>query len=210
MFQTLAHVENLQDLLLLAQLQRHVGGDRIGQAARMLDPGKRRQHLRGHLLVQFDVLLELGDDGTRQHVHLTFVVSLDVRQQGKVGRVVLGRVQLLDARAIDSLDQHLHGAVGQFEQLQDRGDGTDPVQIVGLRIVDVGLLLRDEHDPFVRFHGDIESQDGLLAPHEERNHHVRIYDYIAQWQDRHIRKSGDGNTWSGSGGIGHAQALDEE
>jgi hypothetical protein len=51
-------------------------------------------------------------------------------------------VQSFDARAIDTFDQHLDGAVGKLQQLQDSGDRTDAVQVISLRIVDVRLLLR--------------------------------------------------------------------
>ena len=42
------------------------------------------------------------------------------------------------------------GAVRQLEQLEDRCDRTDAVQVLGLRIVDVRLLLRDQQDLLVR------------------------------------------------------------
>ncbi len=61
--QALAHVQDLQNLLLLGELQRHVRGDGVGQPAGVLDAGQGGQDLRRHLLVEFDVLLELRDHG---------------------------------------------------------------------------------------------------------------------------------------------------
>ncbi len=92
--------------------------------------------------------------------------------------------ELVDARALDALDQHLDGAVGELEQLQDRGHGADAVQVLQLRIVDVGLLLRDQQDALVGLHGHVERQDRLLAADEQRDHHVRIDHHVAQRQHR--------------------------
>ena len=100
-------------------------------------------------------------------------------------------VELLDAGAIDALDQHLDRAVGQLQQLQDGRDGADPVQVLGLRIVDVGLLLRDQQDALVGLHGQIERDDGFLAPDEQRNHHVRVHHHVAQRQYRHAGRGRD-------------------
>ena len=69
------------------------------------------------------------------------------------------RVQLVDPRALDALDQHLDRAVRQLEQLQDRRDRADSIQVVCLRIVDVGLFLRDQQDVLVGLHRQLERQD---------------------------------------------------
>ena len=82
---------------------------------------------------------------------------------------------------------------GQLQQLQDRGDRADAVEVVGLRVVDVGLLLGDEHDPLVGPHGHVERLDGLLPPDEQRDHHVRVHHHVAQRQHRHALDAG----WSG-------------
>src|SRR5256885_16221945 len=60
----------------------------------------------------------------------------------------------------------------------------------------------------VSTHGHIQRLDGLLAPDEQRNHHVRIDHYVAQRQHRHVlERGGDG------GGRGrrvrHPQAPEE-
>ena len=75
---------------------------------------------------------------------------------------------------------------GSFSKLQDRGDRTDAVQVVRLRIVDVGLFLRDQHDALIGAHGYVEGLDGFLTPDEERNHHVGVDDDIPQGQHRHV------------------------
>ena len=99
--EALAHVEDLQDLLLLGELERHVRGDGVGEAARLLDAGERGQHFRRHLLVELHVLLELRDDRARRarpsRARRTASTSWKRRD---VGGEVLAGVQLLDrARA---------------------------------------------------------------------------------------------------------------
>ncbi len=93
-------------------------------------------------------------------------------------------VRDLDAGAVHALHQHLDGAVGQLQKLQDGRDGADPVQILGLRIVDIGLLLGDQQDALVGLHGEIERDDGFFPPDEQRNHHVRVNHHVAQRQHR--------------------------
>ena len=39
--------------------------------------------------------------------------------------VFLGLFELVDARALTALDQHLHGVVGELQQLQHRAHGAD-------------------------------------------------------------------------------------
>ena len=87
---------------------------------------------------------------------------------------------ILDSRAVDTLDQYLHGTVRELQQLQDGRDRTDAIQVVRLRIVDVGLFLCDEHDPLVGAHGYVEGLDGFLTPYEERDDHVGINNDIPQ------------------------------
>ena len=206
--EALLHVEDLEHLLLLGELERHVRRDGIREPPGLLDAGKRGEHLGGHLLVELHVLLELRDDRAREHVELFLVVDLGVGQQRRVRRVVVPRMQLLDPRAVDALDQHLDGAVGELQELQDGRDRGDAVQIVRLRVIDVGLLLRHQHDALVGAHGDIQRLDGLLAPDEQRNHHVRVHHHVAQRQHRHVLEHGR-NGSRRIGRFGHAQALDD-
>ena len=52
--------------------------------------------------------------------------------------------QLLGARASDALDEHAH-AVRRLRHLADDRDRADPVQIVGRRLVGLGLLQQQQH-----------------------------------------------------------------
>ena len=48
-----------------------------------------------------------------------------------------------------------------------------------LGIVDVRLLLRDQHDALVGLHGDVERVNGFFASDEQRDDHVRVHHYVA-------------------------------
>ena len=137
-----------------------------------------------HLLVQFDILFELRDHRTGQHVHFALFIALQVRQGRDFSGKELAFGQLFDAGAIDTLNQHLDGAVWQLQKLQDGRDRPHPVQVLDLRIVDVRLLLGHQENTLVGLHGQIQCDDGLFAPDEQRNHHVRVNHYIAQRQNR--------------------------
>ncbi len=140
--------------------------DGIGEAPGLLDAGERSQDLRRHFLVELDVLLEVRHDRARQHVHLALFVLLDVGQRRHVGGEIGIRLHVLDHRAGDALDQHLDGAVGELQQLEDGRHRADRVQVARLRIVDVGLLLRDQQDLLVALHGLVEGEDRLVAADE--------------------------------------------
>ncbi len=70
----------------------------------------------------------------------------------------------------------------------------------GFGIVDIGLFLRDQQNPLVGLHGQIERHDGFLAPDEQRNHHVRINHHIAQRQNGHAARQA--GTISGTSATG--------
>ncbi len=90
--------------------------------------------------------------------------------------------------ALDAFDEHFDRAVRELEQLQDRRDRAEAIKVLRARIIDIGLLLRDEQDLLASAHRLIEREDRLLAPDEQRNHHMRIHDHIAQRQHRQSRR----------------------
>ena len=52
--------------------------------------------------------------------------------------------EALDPGARRAFDQHLHRAVGQLQELEDRGERAHRVDRLGLRIVVARVLLRGE------------------------------------------------------------------
>ena len=96
---------------------------------------------------------------------------------------------------------------GSFEQLQNGRDGAHPVQVVALRIVDVGLFLGDQQDALVGLHGQIQRHDGLFPADEQRDHHVRIDDHVTQRQHGHAGVGWDWCRGIDCGFVAHGASL---
>ena len=109
--------------------------------------------------------------------------------------VVFAVGEMVDGGAALALDQHLHGAIGQLEQLQHGGEHADSVDVARFRIVLIAVFLGDEHDLLVGLHHLFQRADGFLTSDEERHNHVRKHDNVPQRQDGQ------------SGGVGHRGAL---
>lgn len=185
--EALLHVDRAEQLVTLGQLDgRQVGGDGVRELRRIVDALDAHHDLGLHLLVELDVHLE----GALHAAHQRF--DLDV------ARVLLGQGLDLDQEelpvahvfahpsALVALDQHLHRAVREAEQLHDGADRPDLVDVFGGRLVGAGVLLSDEEDLLVAVHRLVESQDALLAPDEELRDHVREYDDVTQRERRDL------------------------
>ena len=143
-------------------------------------PDMRREDLRRDLLVELDVLVELREQRTAHRLDLVRAAGI-ARQRHRFGDQILAAVgHARDARALRAFDQHLHGAVGQLQHLQHRGDAADLVEVLRARVVLGGLLLRDEQDVLARVHRHVERLDRLGPPDEQRDDHVRKHDHVAQ------------------------------
>ena len=173
----------LQDLLLLGNLDREMRGDRVGELGVVLDLLDDADHLGRHLLVELHIVLELVDDGARERFRLDLLAGV-VGENDRIGLVIFGAVGVaLDLGARGALDQHLHGAVGQLEQLQHARERAGLVDRVGRRVVVGRVLLGGEQDERVGAHDLFKRLDRLLAADEERNDHVREHDDVPQRQN---------------------------
>ena len=187
MLEPLAARFDLEDRLLLIDLHRQVRGDGICETPGIVDARERREDLRRHLLVELHVLLELGEDGTGQDLELALVLLfIDRIQHSEFGAEELVAIdELVDPGALTALHQHLDGAVGELQQLQDRRDRADAVNVFRVRVVLAGVFLGHEENFLVEAHGPLEGLDGLLPTDEQRDDHVRIDDDIPQRQYWH-------------------------
>ena len=185
LLQALHDIEDLKQLLLLGDLDAQVAGDAVGQFRGVVDLRDRGQRLGRDLLVQLHVVLELLDHRAAQGLGLgrADAVLLDHGDLGFV--VVAGRGEAGDAGAGLALDQHLHGAVGQLQQLQDGGDHAHVIDGVRRRIVVVLVLLGGEQDLLaLGAHGFFERANGLLPADKQRNRLVGEDHDVPQGQDR--------------------------
>ena len=143
-----------------------------------------RRHLLRDLAVELDVLLERGLDAAHQRLELdarlgALLDRLDTHQEAG-----LGRLEAADARAALALDQHLHGAVGQPHELDDRADGSELEDVRRVGIVGLRVALCGQHERAAARHRLVERAHRLLAPDEKRHDHVREDDDVAQRQQR--------------------------
>ncbi|MNZ33443.1 hypothetical protein D3C78_507890 [compost metagenome] len=180
----LGKLGQLEDFLLLFDLQRHVGGHGVHQAARFVDAVQRGQHLGRHLLAQLDILFELAEQAANEYFGFALAGIALVYQADFGTAVAIHFAEALDGATLLALDQHFHGAVRQFQQLQDGGNGAHAIQGIFARVVIGRIPLGNQKNLLVPRHRGLERLDGFLTPHEKRDDHVRIDHDIAQWQER--------------------------
>ncbi len=159
-------------------------GDLIAELGEIGDRLNHADDFGGDLLVQLHIAFEVGHDRARQGFGLDGVgVGVGERDRGRL--VIFAAVGIfLHARALEPFDQHLHGAVGQLQELQHAGERTDLVDRIRARIIVGRVLLRREQDQRVVLHHLFERADRFLAADEQRHDHVRENDDVAERQHR--------------------------
>ena len=131
----------LEDLLLVGDLDRQMGGDGVGELGVVLDLMNDADDFRRNLLVELDVALELVDDRARQRLGFDLARRPGRRSPRLRPRNIrCGRHSFDDAGALGAFDQHLHGAIGQLEQLQHVRQRADIVDGIGRGIIVGGVF----------------------------------------------------------------------
>ena len=150
-----------------------VGGDGVGELGRLVHAHGGDDGLVVERLLQLDVLLEQRGDALHQ--------LLDGRRHFKIGfagahggdEEAVAVVHFDRLGALHAFDQHLDVAVGHFDALHDVADGADLVDLLGLGLVDGGVVLGGEKDLAVAVERFFKrAHAGEAADHEGR-HHVR-------------------------------------
>ena len=179
LLQPLGDRRRLEDMLLVDELDRKMGGDGVGELAVIGDLGHRRDDLGRHFLVELHIAFEFRHDGAGERLDLHLVVLLVGDDFG------IGLVEIFHARISahdcpgDALDEHFHRAVRQFEQLQHAGERAGLIDRFGRRIIVGRIHLCREQDMLVLLHHLFERANRLLAPDEERHDHMRKNDDVA-------------------------------
>ncbi|MNZ66090.1 hypothetical protein D3C78_843020 [compost metagenome] len=177
-------IDDFEDFLLLFDLQRHVRGHGVHQAAWLIDAVERRQDFSRDFLAQLHVLLELGQQAANEHFRLA-LWCFNFVDQGDFGTAVAVHfAEALDSAPLLAFDQNLDRSVRQLQQLQNGGNRTNAVQGLFTGIVVSRVSLGQQKNLLVTRHRSLEGFDGFLAPHEQRDNHVRINHDITQWQER--------------------------
>ncbi len=201
-FEPLAHVKNVEHVLLLLELERQVGGNHVGQTPGFIDARDRGQHLGRNLLVELHVLVKLRQHGAAHRLNLMGLGVEVADQLGATAEMRLFVPHVQNLRALATLHQHLHRAIGQLQHLQDAGDRADSVEVVGGGLVLGGGLLRHQQDALTGVHRQLERFNRLGSPNKQRDDHVRKDHDVAQRQQRQIH-----GVASGGGRIGHRGSL---
>ena len=184
LLEPLGDARRLQDDLLVGNLDGEMRRHGIGELGVVVDLLDDADDFRRHLLVELHIAFELVDDRARQRFGLDLIAG-GIREHDRVGlEIVLAIGVARHLRARGALDQHLHGAVGQLEQLQHARERADGVDRVRRRIVVGGVLLRRQQNEGVRAHDFFERLDRLFAADEKRNDHVREDNDVPQRQHR--------------------------
>ncbi len=183
-FDTGRQLDDFENVLFLLDFQGHVRGHGVDQAAGLINAVERGQDFGGNLLAQLYVLLELRQQTAHEHFGFAIRRLGFLDQRHLRAAVAIDFTEMLDRTALLTFHQHLDGAIRQLEQLQDGRYGTDPIQGIFARIIIGRITLSQQQDLLVARHRGLEGFDRLLAPHEQRDNHVRIHHDITQWQER--------------------------
>ncbi|MNQ81816.1 hypothetical protein D3C85_968530 [compost metagenome] len=179
---TFGHAENFQDDLFLLKFQRQMRGHRIGQAAGIVDTRQRSEDFRWNLFVQFDVLVELLHDRAAHGFDFRLVARLGLERR-QVGDEVRRRIaDVVDTGTLRAFDQHLDGAIGQLQHLQNIGDAANFIDVRRRWLVLRGCFLSGKHDALALLHRSFQRLDRLWTANEQRYHHMRENDDIPQRQ----------------------------
>ena len=196
LFQALGDAEDLQQFLLVGDPDIQMRGDAVRQFTGILNAWQGRERLRGYLLVELDVGLELLGDGPGQGLDLGRRRSV-LGHQGDFAGKPFGFIDKTDDPGpATALHKHLNRAIGQAQQLQDRGDDADIVDALCAGVVIILVLLGGEQDlPRLGLHRLLKGPDGLVPAHEQRDRLMRKDDDVPQGEDRK------------RAGLGHGQLL---
>jgi len=180
----LAHVDRLEDVLFVLDLQRQMAGDDVREPARLVDVAHGRHRLRRHFLRQVDIVFELAEHRAHEGVDLG------------IGRLPLGQLLhddfvelvirdvLRNLGARQAFHQHADRAVRQLEHLPHPRNGADTVNVVLRRFLDAHLRLGTEQDRVVADHAAFQRPHRLLPADIEVEHHARIDEQPPERQQR--------------------------
>ena len=175
-------------------------GDGVSQATSVFNAAERGDDFGRDFFVQLDVLLKLRKHRAAQgfqfmpgtaHVHHVFHAR---QKRAAAARII----NSMNARARTAFHQHLDGAIGQFQHLQDAGRAADLIHVVRPGVFLGDVFLGDEQDGFVRSGSQFQRLDGARTPHKQGDDHVREDNNVAQRQHRQLLEQVNINRGSNS------------
>ena len=159
-------------------------GDRVGQLAGVVDPHRGDHRVVVQAVRQLHVPLEQRHNMPHRLLNVVAGVVLLGQQLRHDTIEPLVFLPLDRAGAVEPFDQHFDVAVRQLQTLHDVGDTAHRVDILRLRVVGGGVLLRCEEDPLVFRQRVFERACRRRSSDDERHHYVRKHDDVAEWDNR--------------------------
>ena len=85
----------------------------------------------------------------------------------------------LNLYATFALNENFYSSIRQAKELDDSPDCSDAKNVLGLRVVSLGVPLGSQHDIRLFAHGLFKSIDALFSTNEQRHHHMWENDEIS-------------------------------
>ncbi len=184
LLEALGRRDDLEQLLAIGELEVEMGDDGVGELAGIADRGDRVDDLRGDLFVQLRVGVEGRLDGADEGLRLGRVVRLVAQLVDLDGEIRLDGGEATDLGPRAALDEDLDRAIGKPQELDDRAERPDRVDVLGRRILFAGDALRGDDEAPVGGHRVFEGLDRLGPADEERHDHVRKDHDVAERKQR--------------------------
>ena len=176
--------QGFKQVLFLLDLDAEMPRDQIGQTCRLGRFGHRRQRFFGNVLLDLGITLKFFGDGLQQRLSGGLVTGLFRQIFGRGFKEAIIFKVFRDAHPRLPLDQHLHGAIGQLQQLQDIRQDAGVENTIGIGVIHAGVNLARQQDLLVIGHDFFEGAHRFIAAHEKRYNHVGEHHNIAQRQYR--------------------------
>ena len=177
----------LADGVVPGELDRRL----IQQLSQILDSHEIRQDLLGCLGIYSPIFLQLfphdpyhGLPDDPIHV-LRFLPEIaDLPYKGRICGVQAEKFSPLQA-----LHQNTHHLPRQLHELLDHGNGSHLIEILQLRVLDLGMPLGDQKDPLIPHHSFLHRRHGLGTVYVKMLYHAGKNGNPPQGKDRHCDNS---------------------
>ena len=179
---TLGHGKRFKQILLLLDFNAQVTGNQIGKPRRFSRFRHGGQRFFGDVFLDLGVAFEFFGDGLDQRPCGGFITGDFAQILGRCLKEAIVIKVFCDADAGLPFDQHLDGAIGQFQQLQHIGQHTCLKNTVCIRVVDAGINLTGQQNLLVVSHDFFQRAHRFFAAHEKRDNHMREHHDVAQGQ----------------------------
>ncbi len=185
-FEAFGRISDLKNLLLVFKLEIEVRDHEVSQTRRLVDGVHAHEHLGWDAFIELHVVFESSFEGTNESFELNGVVIGVLNLfDDRFNHAIVFRVGD-DTSALLPFDQHLHGVVGEAQNLKDRAESSDFEDVLLTRADSRRLTLSNQEEVLLLVHALFESVDGLFATYEKWHHHMRENNDVTKWKERYL------------------------